>query len=154
VSARWFLRLYPRAWRERYGDELAALVSERPLAMRDVADLIAGAIDARITEGVSMSAILKSRCVPSAAQSTVVDGLRGAGLLVAGSILLSAAGIAANRGGFHDAGEFVKGLAFPVALVIWSHYTYMRRQSRAAQLVITGGSLAILTLAGLIATKL
>jgi hypothetical protein len=154
VNVPWFLRLYPRAWRERYGEEFAALVAERRMSVRDVVDVISGAIDARFAQGVSMSAILKSRCLHSPARLTVAEGLMGAGLLVAGSFVLSTAGIAANRSGFHDAGEFLKGLAFPVSLVIWSHYTYMRNQSRVAKLIITGGTLAILTLAGLIAAKL
>ena len=42
------LRLYPRAWRERYGDELAALLEEQPATLLDRLDLIRGAIDARV----------------------------------------------------------------------------------------------------------
>jgi hypothetical protein len=42
------LRLYPRAWRERYGDELVALLAERPASMLDNLDLIRGALDARL----------------------------------------------------------------------------------------------------------
>jgi len=153
VSDRWFLRLYPRAWRERYGEELLALVGERRLTVRDVIDLIAGAVDARV-QGASMSAILKSRCLRPVERHTIADGLTAAGLMLLGTFAVSLAGIAANRSGFHDAGEFLKGLAFPVSLVAWSHYTYMRNQSRIAKLVITGGTLTILLFAGLIATKL
>ena len=40
------LRLYPRAWRARYGDEMAALLEERPLGLNDRLDLIRGAFDA------------------------------------------------------------------------------------------------------------
>lgn len=32
--------MYPRAWRHRYGDELAALLAERPPGWREVADLL------------------------------------------------------------------------------------------------------------------
>ena len=42
------LRLYPAAWRTRYGDEYAALLEERPLGPFDVADVLLGAIDAHI----------------------------------------------------------------------------------------------------------
>ena len=43
------LRLYPRAWRERYGEELAAqLGAERPLRAGVVADLVRGALDAHL----------------------------------------------------------------------------------------------------------
>jgi hypothetical protein len=40
-------RLYPRSWRERYGDELAALLDDRPPSPFDVADLLFGALDAQ-----------------------------------------------------------------------------------------------------------
>jgi hypothetical protein len=42
------VRLYPAAWRDRYGDELAALLEDRPPGPFDVADLLLGAIDARL----------------------------------------------------------------------------------------------------------
>jgi hypothetical protein len=43
------LRLYPRAWRERYGEELSAqLEAQRPLRIGVVADLARGALDAHL----------------------------------------------------------------------------------------------------------
>jgi hypothetical protein len=43
------LRLYPRAWRERYGEELSAqLEAQRPLRIGVVADLVRGALDAHL----------------------------------------------------------------------------------------------------------
>jgi hypothetical protein len=43
------LRLYPRAWRERYGEELSAqLEAQRPLRIGIVADLVSGALDAHL----------------------------------------------------------------------------------------------------------
>jgi hypothetical protein len=45
---RLLIRLYPAVWRHRYGDEFEALLEERPLGPFDVADIILGAIDARL----------------------------------------------------------------------------------------------------------
>jgi hypothetical protein len=42
------LRLYPARWRDRYGDEFAAVVEERPLGPFDVADILLGALDAHL----------------------------------------------------------------------------------------------------------
>jgi hypothetical protein len=42
------LRLYPPAWRERYGDELAELLAARPVTIGDRLDLLWGAMDARL----------------------------------------------------------------------------------------------------------
>jgi hypothetical protein len=45
IHARLFVRLYPRAWRARYGDELTALLDELPAAGARVAfDLAVGAL--------------------------------------------------------------------------------------------------------------
>ena len=42
------LSLYPRAWRQRYGAEIADLLRQEPLSLRLVIDLIRGALDARL----------------------------------------------------------------------------------------------------------
>ena len=43
------LRLYPRAWRERYGEELSAqLEAQRPVRIGVVTDLVRGALDAHL----------------------------------------------------------------------------------------------------------
>jgi hypothetical protein len=42
------IRLYPAAWRRRYGDEFEVLLGERALGPFDVADVFVGAIDAHL----------------------------------------------------------------------------------------------------------
>ena len=42
------VRLYPRAWRDRYEDEFMALLAERPLSPGDVVDSVRGAVDAHL----------------------------------------------------------------------------------------------------------
>jgi hypothetical protein len=46
--SRLLIRLYPAAWRSRYGDEFEALLDERPLGPFDVADIVLAALDAHI----------------------------------------------------------------------------------------------------------
>lgn len=46
--ARAILRLYPAAWRDRYRGEVADLLGQRQLRPADVADLLRGALDARM----------------------------------------------------------------------------------------------------------
>lgn len=43
-----WLRLYPRAWRARYGEELTVLLEARPPNLMDRLDLARGAIDAHL----------------------------------------------------------------------------------------------------------
>jgi hypothetical protein len=42
------VRLYPRAWRDRYEEEFLILLDERPLTTRDVVDTLRGALDAHL----------------------------------------------------------------------------------------------------------
>lgn len=42
------LRLYPRAWRERYADEVAAVLEQRPSSPWTLIDVLAGACDAHL----------------------------------------------------------------------------------------------------------
>ena len=46
--ARAILRLYPAAWRDRYRDELEDLLAHRRVRAGDLADLVRGALDARM----------------------------------------------------------------------------------------------------------
>jgi hypothetical protein len=45
---RHWLRLYPRDWRERYGEEIGALLGERPVGWPARLDLLRGAFDAHL----------------------------------------------------------------------------------------------------------
>jgi hypothetical protein len=45
---KWLLRLYPRTWRERYGQEMAEMVEAGPRRLGLFTDLLAGAVDARM----------------------------------------------------------------------------------------------------------
>jgi hypothetical protein len=49
---RFLLRLYPRRWRERYGDEVEALLDETPEEPLRTVDLARGAVDAHRRQGV------------------------------------------------------------------------------------------------------
>ncbi len=66
MSGRWWLWLFPRAWRERYGVELADLLHARPPNGRDVFDLLRSAVwlrfqaapvQVRTAGGLSMSLV-------------------------------------------------------------------------------------------------
>jgi hypothetical protein len=48
VTARWLVRLYPAAWRERYGAELEELIDRQPASPPVVLDLLLGALDAHV----------------------------------------------------------------------------------------------------------
>jgi hypothetical protein len=45
----WLVYLYPRAWRQRYGDEFRAVLEQQTLTATDVIDIVRGAFDAHWT---------------------------------------------------------------------------------------------------------
>ena len=148
------LRLYPRRWRERYGDELADLLGDRPLTVRGFFDLISGAVDAHVTTGETMPKFLESACRPQGAKHDIADGLRAAAAMIGGTLLMSGLGILASRGGWHEVADGLKSLAFPLSLVIMSDMLYLRNQSRVARWLISGGTTVMLVLITLVATRL
>jgi hypothetical protein len=48
IRRAWLVRLYPRPWRERYGEEFAALLEESVHSPLDVLDIMLGALDAHL----------------------------------------------------------------------------------------------------------
>jgi drug/metabolite transporter (DMT)-like permease len=118
------LRLYPARWRERYGDEFAAVLAERPIGPFDVADVLLGALDAHLHlrglgaasqhgKGFAMSlrlggyaAIVGSLLWLLALGTSLVGGLNetwAAPLLLAGSVSLVVAlvGVSASQARVH-----------------------------------------------------
>ena len=156
------LWLYPRKWRERYGDEFLALTGDRPLVFRQVVDIVSAAIDARLSldmrrmaghgtnlggEGDVMMATLKRTCLMNAgAAVTIRDGLIGAGVIVGGSIAVSALAAALTLTGHRAAGEAVKRFALPVTIVLWAHFMYLRAQPWKVQAVFLGAMAVLLTI--------
>jgi hypothetical protein len=149
---RWFLKLYPRDWRDRYGDELSELVGDRPLSLRNAIDLIAGAIDARATTERKMPPMLRTACLRQNDPQSIADGMRGAAMMIASTVVLSGIGILFGKNGWHETGDFFKGLSFPFSLAMMSHVMYLRKQSAAAKWIITGGTITFLIVISLLAT--
>lgn len=95
------LRLYPAAWRDRYGDELTDLLAENPPSVGDMIDLARGALDAHMhrsmvpaTAAAGGSVPLPSD-VPVARRRIPVGAFLGT--LSAGLFLLTAASIQLER---------------------------------------------------------
>jgi hypothetical protein len=75
------LRIYPAAWRARYGDEFAAMLETRHLGPYDVADVVLGAIDAHLHLRGSRAASAQRRGI---AMSVRIGG----GAAIIGGVLL------------------------------------------------------------------
>jgi len=90
------IRCYPAAWRERYGDEFASILEERPLGPFDVVDILLGALDARLRlrdrrpavtqrKGFNMSLRVGGIAAILGATALSVAWVLGSGLVVAGA---------------------------------------------------------------------
>ena len=170
MKADHLLRLYPRAWRDRYGDEFLALVGEGPLGLQQIIDIVSGAIDARLSSEVRATAIssghatqleggaavihsLKSLCIhDKPAVLSKRDAWIGAGVMIAGSILLSGLGIAIDRAGFDTLADAVMAAAFPVSVLLTMPFTFVKGQPWKAQCVLIGIPLAIVIILTWVAT--
>ncbi|WP_017154505.1 hypothetical protein [Bacillus bingmayongensis] len=52
---KWLINLYPKKWRERYGDEFLYILENRKLSLKEVIDVFINAMDARflnLVEGI------------------------------------------------------------------------------------------------------
>lgn len=168
MTAAGLLRLYPRAWRERYGDEFLATAGAGRLSVQQVIDIASGAIDAWLssdvrnatraistaTNGGSTMTVRTMICRKSDARYTTRDGLIGAGVMLAGTIALLVMAIVLRRAGWPVADEMVRSLAFPLSMTISMPFWLMKGQPWKAQWVIVGGVVAFLVVISYFATLL
>ena len=151
------LRLYPRAWRRRYGAEMRALLEDEQTTLRTYVDLLAGAIDARRNPQVRVGADVTSTriegvrnmtkaAVCNPGNLTKADQMRSAAWMLGGSLLIVAAGVVLKlRLGPNAASEAMILGAFPASLMLSMESTYLKCYSRTARSVIAiGGALFIL----------
>jgi hypothetical protein len=169
MTAHQLLHLYPRAWRDRYGEEFLATVGHGALRAQQIVDIVAGAIDAwlsldvrRMTQaqqathqlagGSAMTGKLHAICHGTTLRYTKRDALIGAAIMMGGTIVFSAVGIYARRHAMPVTGEIVKSLAFPGSLTLSMPFVFLKGQPWKAQVVLIGGTMALLVLAGYVAS--
>ncbi len=166
MTARRLLRLYPRAWRDRYGEEFLALVGPGRLGFAQVVNIVSGAIDARVSaevrastvakqgastpqEGLAVNTYLKRLCVlDSTAAVTKRDAWIGAAVMLGVTILLAFGGAFVQRRGLPLVGEFLRNIAFPTAIIASMPFTYFKGHSAVSQAVLLGGTFAIIAIIG------
>ena len=50
--------LYPGRWRDRYGDEFTHVLTDQPLTLRLLVDVIGGAVDAHLYRAMAFPALM------------------------------------------------------------------------------------------------
>jgi hypothetical protein len=167
------LRLYPRTWRRRYGDEVAAMIEGRPFSLATAVDLLAGAIDVRLHPSATMAAAAADSAVKERTMTngiakldcaallgpnvTKTDQWRALGVTIGLTVVLSLAWMALHVR-FHD-NPYVDALSMMPILASWlfgMRYTYLKDRGWAVQAAFIGGFstiiAAILLAAGWIST--
>lgn len=165
MKGHWFVRLYPRAWRERYGAEMSAMLEQMSLTPAAVIDLVAGAIDARVAPHVLASRSISSSEKEKAMLSSMMkrcaagpglsarDQWIGASVMLGSCLLFSVAYVfAAYRYRGNELVDAFGVMAFPAALLISMPFTYVKGHSRITQWIIVGVSLVILAAFSYLAT--
>lgn len=168
AAVRAMLRLYPRQWRERYGGEMAAMLEDVPLTPPSILDLLAGAIDARVSPQLTWSrhaggppeketlmfSNMMKRCALGP-DVTPQDRWLGSTVMLGLTVIFAVAYVAAAsyfRG--NDLVDALGIMAFPAALFLSMPFTYLKGHSRISQFVIVGGCLALLAGASIVAAKI
>jgi hypothetical protein len=169
VTAGRLVRLYPRAWRERYGEELDATVGDRELTLQETLDLVFGAIDAWLSREVRQATGVESAgpngggamtlramlaCERTGWRASKRDSLIGAAVMVGASALFAVLGTVAGRSGWEAARDFLLAISFPASVTLSMPFWLMKGQSWRAQVAIVGVTLAILVAIGYAAVAL
>ena len=103
------VRLYPPAWRDRYGEEFLRLIEERPTDLADRIDILRGAVDAHLHPNV-----LKGGPEPA----PWTHRLPGILALLAGlAVIVALLGIAFGPGPDWGAAGDLLGIAFVLMLI-------------------------------------
>jgi hypothetical protein len=154
------IRMYPREWRRRYGDEMRTLLEADGLSLRTVADLIGGAIDARLNPQLAAAnteeseaggkKMMKAFCgVP--AHTSPAEPWRAARWMIGVTLALTLASLLLQlRVGPNSFSESLWYSAFPAALMMSTPYTYSSRYSASARRImsLSGGAFIILMMWG------
>lgn len=159
----WLIKLYPPAWRRRYGREMAELVASQPASFGTAIDLVASAVDAWLNpqsstaaaaagskgERAMMAEKLQLRCAGYGAPVTAKDGLKGAAFIIVGTLVLTLAfSWAMGRYGKNPYLESLQSMSFLFPMLYSQRYWALKGRPASVQAVLIGGpALIVLAIA-------
>lgn len=154
----WLIRLYPPAWRRRYGRELAELLAAQPMSFRTAVDLVAGAVDAWLNPqsstagtttdakgaGAMLPKMLQLRSGGHGPDVTVADSLKAAAVTIGGTLAVVAVLTGAIKlYGKNSYFESLLAMGWLVPFLFSQHYTYLKGHPARVQVVLIGGPAVI-----------
>jgi len=156
----WLVKLYPPAWRRRYGRELTELIAAQPASFGTAIDLVAGAVDAWFNPQSSTTAMaadakgagtmvpkmLKLRCAGYGPEVTAADSRKAAAVTIGGSLALVAASMWAmayyGRNPYFDS---LLTMGWLLPFLFSQHYTTYKGRPARVQAVLIGVPAVIVT---------
>jgi len=166
MTADRLLRLYPRAWRERYGEEFLEFVGPGRLRLQQVIDIVSGAVDAHLSRevrrstapegggGALMLTSLKAACARTGPRITTRDGVIGAAVMIVASLVFVALGTVLKRQGWESASEVVISLSYSASLLLAMPFLWLKGHSWKAQAFFVGVPMLVLIGFGYLSTKI
>jgi hypothetical protein len=154
----WLIRLYPPAWRRRYGRELAELLAAQPASFRTAVDLVAGAVDAWLNPqsstavttadpkgaGAMLPRMLQLKSGGYGPDVTRSDSLKAAAVTIGGTLaLVGVLTLAIKYYGKNPYFESLMAMAWLVPFIFSQHYTYLKGHPARVQTVLIGGPAVI-----------
>ncbi|MGH2462630.1 MAG: hypothetical protein ACRDFZ_03260 [Candidatus Limnocylindria bacterium] len=127
MIGRWLVRLYPTAWRARFGEEFLDLLESRPLTLRAVADVLRGAIDAHLDPQLVGGPLLTPR-LPTSTRLLGVAAMGSGGYVILG--ILFSMGVSYS--------PTVVGYTTPFAETAWTEPFGSFRLAMFAPLALAG----------------
>ena len=154
----WLIRLYPPAWRRRYGRELAELLAAQPMSFRTAVDLLAGAVDAWLnpqsstaitTTGANGARAMLPKMLQLSSggygpEVTVADSLKAAAVTIVGTLALVAVLTGAIKlYGKNPYFESLLAMGWLLPFLFSQHYTYLKGRPARVQAVLIGAPAVI-----------
>jgi hypothetical protein len=159
----WLIKLYPPAWRRRYGRELAELVAAQPASFGTAIDLVAGAVDAWLNPQSSTAAMaadvkgagamvpkmLKLRCAGYGPNVTTADARTAAAVTIGGTLaLVLSLTWAIAHYGKNPYFDSLLALSWLVPFAFSQRYTSLKgRPARVQAVLIVGQAAFVLAVA-------
>ena len=155
---RWLLRLYPAAWRERYGEEFGAILDSQRASVGLVLDVIGGALDARLFPqvftqnhqseakqtqgGDTMTLAMFQRCAAGGPKLTPSERRIASRLAIGTSFVLAMLYLLLTK--IYREAPAVQAVIWSAILapnIINTQMVYLRNRSRLTHAIIVGGGI-------------
>jgi hypothetical protein len=145
----WALRLYPARWRERYGEEFAAMLASQRASVGLVLDVFSGAIDAHLHPQIqssdskqpkgadTMTLELLQRCAAGGPKISPGDQRIASFSMITSALVMAILYIVlTKRYGLAPAVQALFYMSVPFLSLVYAQTAYLRKRSWLTQVLV------------------